>query len=288
MKSFKIQEFDIGIEKYKDQDYINLTDMAKARAGDTRAADVIKNWIRNRSTLEFLGTWEKLYNRNFKVVEFDHFKMNAGLHSFVLSPQKWAEKTGAIGIWSKKGKYGGTYAHRDIAFEFGTAISAVFKLYLIKEYQRFKEIEYSQGDLEWNVKRIISKANYHIHTDAVEKHIIPKKNYSKDKEWLAYAEEADILNVALFGCTAKDWESANPDHVNNKLNMRDFATINQLTILSNIESLNAVLIHNQIPTEERFFQLKEVARYQLGILKTKLPQKDVQSLGVKAGVNGLI
>ncbi|GAI32167.1 unnamed protein product, partial [marine sediment metagenome] len=170
---------------------------AKSKEGDNRAADIIKNWIRNRGTIEFIGTWEQLYNPNFKVVEFDHFRKSAGLPTFVLSPKQWVEKTNAIGIFSKSGRYGGTYAHRDIAFEFGAAISPVFKLYLIKEYQRFKEIESNQYNLEWNVKRILSKANYYIHTDAVKNYILPDKNYEKDREWIAYAEEADLLNVRL-------------------------------------------------------------------------------------------
>jgi len=202
-KTIEVQDIIIAVVEYGEDDYICLTDMAKAKEGDARAADVIKNWIRSRTTLEFIGTWEQIYNPKFKVVEFDHFKMQAGLPSFVLSPKHWAEKTNAIGIISKSGRYGGTYAHKDIAFEFGSAISPVFKLYLIKEYQRLKQIETNQYNLEWSVKRILSKVNYHIHTDAIKNNIIPKLDLSKDMEWLIYAEEADILNVALFGCTAK-------------------------------------------------------------------------------------
>jgi hypothetical protein len=256
----------VSITKINEEDYICLTDMAKAKEGDNRAADIIKNWIRTRTTIEFLGTWETIYNPNFKVVEFDHFKKEAGLPTFVLSPKQWAEKTGAIGIISKSGRYGGTYAHRDIAFEFGAAISSTFKLYLIKEYQRYKEIESNQYNLEWNVRRLLSKANYHIQTDAVQKHILPDKNYTKDKEWLIYAEEADLLNVALFNCSAKDWRELNPENAKNDLNLRDFASINELAVLSNIESLNAELIKKRIDKAERFMQLREMAVYQLEVL----------------------
>jgi hypothetical protein len=263
----------ISITKIEEEDYICLTDMAKAKEGDNRAADVIKNWIRTRTTIEFLGTWETLYNPNFKVAEFDHFKMEAGLPTFVLSPKQWAEKTGAIGILSKSGRYGGTYAHRDIAFEFGAAISPTFKLYLIKEYQRFKQIESNQYNLEWDVKRLLSKANYHIQTDAVQKHILPEKNYTKDKEWLIYAEEADLLNVALFNCTAKDWRELNPE-----LNIRDFASINELAVLSNIESFNAELIKRGIDKSERFMQLREISVYQLEILDKKNVMKAIKKL----------
>jgi hypothetical protein len=268
----------ISITKIEEEDYICLTDMAKAKEGDNRAADVIKNWIRTRTTIEFLGTWETMYNPDFKVVEFDHFKMEAGLPTFVLSPKQWAEKTGAIGIISKSGRYGGTYAHRDIAFEFGAAISPTFKLYLIKEYQRYKEIESNQYNLEWNVKRILSKANYHIQTDAVQKHIVPEKNYTKDKEWLIYAEEADLLNVALFSCTAKDWRELNPEQAKKDLNIRDFASINELAVLSNIESLNAELIKKGIEKPERFMQLREMAVYQLEILDKKDSLKALKKL----------
>lgn len=279
----KIQTLDIenaiiSITKVDQEDYICLTDMAKAKEGDNRAADIIKNWIRTRTTIEFLGTWETLYNPNFNVVEFDHFKMEAGLPTFVLSAKQWVEKTNAIGIVSKSGRYGGTYAHRDIAFEFGAAISPTFKLYLIKEYQRFKLIESNQYNLEWDVKRLLSKANYHIQTDAVQKHILPEKNYTKDKEWLAYAEEADLLNVALFNCTAKDWRDLNPELAKKDLNIRDFASINELAVLSNIESLNAELIKKGIEKSERFMQLREISVYQLEILDKKNTMKAIKKL----------
>ena len=269
IKKLEIENAIISITKINENDFICLTDMAKAKKGDNRAADIIKNWIRTRTTIEFLGTWEMLYNPNFNVVEFDHFKSEAGLPTFVLSPKQWIEKTNAIGITSKSGRYGGTYAHRDIAFEFGAAISSTFKLYLIKEYQRFKAIESNQYNLEWNVKRILSKANYHLHTDAVKNYILPKKNYTKNTEWLSYAEEADLLNVALFKCTAKDWREANPELAKKGMNIRDIASINELAILSNIESMNAEMIRKGISKNERFKQLNEIAEYQLNVLNKK-------------------
>lgn len=264
--TIQVQNLPISISQINNEDYISLTDMAKGKEGDGRAADIIKNWIRTRSSLEFLGVWEQMNNPNFKVVEFDHFKSQAGLPSFVLSPGNWVEQTNAIGILVKLGKYGGTYAHKDIAFEFGSAISPVFKLYLIKEYQRLKEIETNQYNLEWNVKRVLSKVNYTIQTDAVKDYILPKSNYTKDTEWLAYAEEADILNVALFGCTAKQWREANPQLTLEGKNLRDIASINELAILSNLESANADMIREEIGKKERFEKLYKIAQYQKEIL----------------------
>ena len=260
----KVQNVEISLATIDNQDYISLTDMAKGKNDEARAADIIKNWIRNRSTLEFLGTWEILYNPNFKVVEFDHFKKEAGLPTFTISVSNWVESTNAIGILSRKGKYGGTYAHKDIAFEFGAAISPVFKLYLIKEYQRLKELESNQYNLEWNVKRILSKANYHIHTDAVKNYILP--TLSDLKEAFVYADEADLLNLAMFGCTAKQWKAANPERALKGENIRDIASINELAILSNIESLNASLIKNNIAKEERFKILVETIKEQRAVL----------------------
>ena len=252
-----VQGAEINITHINNDDYICLTDMVKANVDDTRAADIIKNWIRNRGTIEFLGTWESIYNQNFKVVEFDHFRKNAGLPTFTLSISQWVEKTGAIGIFSKSGKTGGTYAHRDIAFEFGGAISPIFKLYVIKEYQRLKEIESDQYGIEWNVKRVLSKANYQIHTQAVKDYIIPKAGYTQAKEWLLYADEADLLNISLFGCTARQWRELNPTRALNGENIRDMASINELAILSNLESLNSILIKNGFPKKDRFRVLRE-------------------------------
>lgn len=260
-----VQNIPVTVVKFDQKDYISLTDMAKARTDATRAADVIKNWLRTRSTLEFLGTWEIMYNPNFKVVDFDHFKSEAGLHTFTLSAKEWVEKTNAIGIYVQAGRYGGTYAHKDIAFEFGSAISPIFKLYLLKEYQRLKDDENDRLKLEWNAKRFLSKNNYLIHTDAVKNYVLPQGNYTKNMEWLAYADEADLLNVALFGCTAKAWRVANPELAKNS-NIRDYASISELTVLSNLETHNAELIKNNISKEERFDNLRRIAEYQLSVL----------------------
>ena len=259
MAKITVQGTEITIVSARDNDYISLTDMANAKEGDARAADVIKNWIRTRTTLEFLGTWEQLYNPNFKVVEFDHFRMQAGLPSFVLSVGEWIEKTGAIGIYVRLGKYGGTYAHKDIAFEFGSAISAVFRLFLIKEFQRLKEEELGQKSLEWNLQRTLAKIDYRIHTDAIKDEIVPK-TVTKAQAAFVYANEADMLNVALFGKTAAQWREANPD---SKGNIRDYATLEQLVVLSNMESINALLIRQGLPQGERLVQLNSVAITQL-------------------------
>tara|TARA_R110002096_G_scaffold404542_1_gene602391 strand:- start:99 stop:983 length:885 start_codon:yes stop_codon:yes gene_type:complete len=260
--SIVVEGTKINITSFNEEDYICLTDMAGSKDDDSRAADVIKNWIRNRSTIEFLGTWESLYNKDFKVVEFDHFRKEAGLPTFTMSVSNWVESTNAKGIFSVKGRYGGTYAHRDIAFEFGSAISPIFKLHIIKEYQRLKEIETDKYGLEWNVRRILSKTNYKIHTDAVKKHIIPKTRYSAAKEWLEYADEADLLNIALFGCTAKQWKELNPTKVLNGENIRDMASINEFAILSNIESLSSTLIKNNITKKNRLKILVDTVREQ--------------------------
>ncbi len=265
-KSITVQGTTIHLKSLNEEDYISITDMVTAKKGDARAADVIKNWIRNRSTLEFLETWELLYNPYFKVVEFDHFKKEAGLPTFTMSVSNWVETTAAVGIFSVKGKYGGTYAHRDIAFEFGSAISPVFKPHVIKEYQRLKEIENNQYGLEWNVKRILSKTNYKVHTKAVKKYIVPKAGYSLAKEWLAYADEADLLNVALFGCTAKQWREANPQRVKKSENIRDMACINELAIMANIESLNSILVKSDISKKDKLRILLETVKEQRKVL----------------------
>ncbi|MFO8021577.1 MAG: KilA-N domain-containing protein [Perlabentimonas sp.] len=255
----------ISIVKQDEQDYISLTDMVKGKEG----SDHIRNWMRNRNTVEFIGLWEALNNPNFKHVEFDTFRRQAGLNSFNLTPRKWIEATNAIGLISKSGRYGGTYAHKDLAFEFGSWISPMFKLLLIKEYQRLKEIESNRYNLEWNVKRILTKTNYQIHTDAVKDCMLPDKNYDKDKKWIIYAEEADLLNVALFKCAAKDWREANPDKAKKGLNIRDFASINELVILANLENINSILIRNQVDKAERYRQLKEIVQVQLKSLNEK-------------------
>lgn len=263
--SILVQNVPVTVMSIDQRDYISLADMAKARTDAGRAADVIKNWLRARSTLEFLGTWEIMYNPDFKVVEFDHFKSEAGLHTFTLSAKEWIESTHAIGMYVQAGRYGGTYAHKDIAFEFGSAISPIFKLYLLKEYQRLKDEENDRLKLEWDAKRFLSKNNYLIHTDAIKNYVLPRSNHSKSTEWLVYADEADLLNVALFGCTAKEWRDANPV-LATKQNIRDFASIAQLTVLSNLETHNAEMIKQGIDKAERFDRLKQIAEYQLRVL----------------------
>jgi len=263
-----VNELEIVLYKQDEEEFISLTDMVKFRDYE-RTNYIIQNWMRTRSTIEFLGLWEHLRNPNFKSIEFDAFRNESGSNSFTLTPKKWIESTNAVGIISKSGRYGGTYAHKDIAFEFASWISPTFKLYLITEYQRLKEIETNQYNLEWNVKRILSKTNYHIHTDAVKNFILPDINYDKDKEWLIYAEEADLLNVALFNCTAKDWREANPELSKKSMNIRDIASINELAILSNLETLNAQMIKEKVSKEDRFFKLREIAKYQLSVLNEK-------------------
>lgn len=247
-------------------DYICITDMAAAKSENSRTADVVRNWLRNRSTLEFLSTWEEIYNPDFKVFESEHFKKQAGLVVFTPSVSEWVDKTGAIGLFVRKGRYGGTFAHKDIAFEFASAISPVFKLYLIKEFERLKEQENDLKKTEWDAKRFLSKNNYLIQTDAVKNYLIPVCNYREDLQWLPYAEEADLLNVALFGFTAKAWRDANPE-LAKKSNVRDFATINELTVLSNLETHNAQMIREGRSKEERFEILKDIADYQIRVLR---------------------
>ena len=260
MAKIIVQNTQINVLNFKEQDYISLTDMASAKEGDSRAADVIKNWIRSRYTIEFLGTWEIIHNPNFKVVKFDHFRKSAGLPSFVLSASEWIEQTNAIGIIVKKGRYGGTYAHKDIAFEFGSAISVPFKLYLIEEFQRLKTEE--QQQLGWSAKRELSKINYRIHTDAIKQNLIPQEVTSVQAS-IIYANEADVLNVAMFGMTAKQWREANPEL---KGNIRDYATINELICLSNMENLNAVFIEQSMTKRERLVKLNQIAIHQMNIL----------------------
>ena len=260
-----VQDISVTITQTEIEDYICITDIAAAKSENSRAADIVRNWLRNRTTLEFLSTWEEIYNPNFKVFESEHFKKQAGLLTFTPSVSEWVEQTNAIGIFVKKGRYGGTYAHKDIAFEFASAISPVFKLYLIKEFQRLKEEENNLKKLEWDAKRFLSKNNYLIQTDAIKNYIIPNCNYRDDLQWLPYAEEADLLNVALFGFTAKAWQESNPELAKSS-NVRDYATINELTVLSNLETHNAQMIREGKSKEERFQILKEIAEYQMQIL----------------------
>jgi len=249
----------VRIQRIDRDDYISLTDIAKFRSQDT-PADIIKNWLRSRSTIDLLGLWEKLNNPNFKLVEFDQFRFEAGENAFVLSPKKWIESTGAIGLISKSGRYGGTFAHKDIAFEFASWISVEFKLYLIKEFQRLQEAE--QKQLGWDVKRNLTKINYRIHTDAIQANLIPPE-LTGNQVSLVYASEADVLNMALFGMTAKEWRDANPGE---KGNIRDQANASQLVCLANLENLNALFINEGMEQPERLKKLNRIAIEQMEIL----------------------
>lgn len=252
-----VQDYKINLKN----DYISLTDIAKSKNKD-EPKDVVKNWLRNKNTIEFLGLWERINNENFKGVEFDSFKNEAGLNSFTLSPSRWAEKTNAIGIFTKAGRYGGTYAHKDIAFEFASWISAEFKLFLIKEFQRLKNDEIEEKKLGWDIKRTIVKMNYQIHTDAIKNNLIPL-DISKNQINFIYASEADLLNIALFGLSAKQWRESNSDK---KGNIRDYANVNQLVVLANLENLNAEFIKQNIEPKDRLESLNRIAIEQLNIL----------------------
>lgn len=257
----KVKGIDIAMTKVNESDFISLTDMIKAKDGDF----FISDWLRNRNTLEYLAAWESLNNPSFNYGEFAIIKDKSGLNNFKISVKEWVARTGAIGLTAKTGRYGGTYAHTDIAFNFGMWISPIFQLYIVKEYQRLKEIESNQYNLEWNVKRLLSKANYRIHTDAIDKYMIPKLSFSQRKEWV-YSDEADLLNIVMFGCTAKQWREANPKRALKGENLREIASINDLAILSNLETLNAMLIKNGLPKKERARILIETAKEQKKVL----------------------
>jgi len=259
---------EVTIASIKEEDYISLTDIARYK-NQERTDDLIRNWLRNRNPLEFLGIWERLSNPSFNPVEFDGIKSQAGLNSFTPTPKQWIESTHAIGIHSKAGRYGGTYAHKDIAFEFASWVSVEFKLYLIKEFQRLKEEE--RKTLGWDIRRNLAKINYRIHTDAIQQHLIPP-TLSAQQTSLVYATEADVLNLALFGQTAAQWREANPDH---KGNMRDEADVTQLVCLSNLENLNALFIAEGMPQQQRLERLNKIAIHQMTLLagdgRMKLP-----------------
>ena len=259
MAKISVQDTKVTIIMFNDSDYISLTDISKHKSDDPTA--VIGNWMRNRNTIEYLGIWESLYNPNFKPLEFEGFRKEAGLNAFTLSPQKWINTTNAIGIISKSGRYGGTFAHKDIAFKFASWISVEFELYIVKEFQRLKEEE--QKLLNWSAKRELSKINYHIHTDAIQKNLIPLE-ITPQQASIIYADEADVLNVAMFGITAKQWRQNNPDK---KGNIRDYASINELICLSNMESLNAVFIKDGLAQSERLIKLNQIAIQQMKILE---------------------
>ncbi len=241
-----------------ERDYISLTDMVKPIENGLA---LIEKWLRNKNTIEFLGIWEEMYNPSFNSTEFEGIKNMAGLNRFILSVKQWIEKTNAIGIIAKAGRYGGTYAHKDLAFEFASWVSPQFKLYLLREFQRLKEEE--QKQLGWSAKRELSKINYHIHTDAIKQNLIPE-TLSQQQTSIIYANEADVLNMALFGMTAKQWRELNPDL---KGNIRDYASINQLICLSNMENLNAVFINNGMPQSARLVELNRIAIQQMSVLE---------------------
>ena len=266
-----VQGTAISIVSQKSEDYLCLTDIARFK--DPKRTDyLIGNWLRNRNTIEYLGIWEKLHNSGFNPIEFDGIKTQAGLNSFLLTAKQWIEKTGAIGLLSKPGRYGGTFAHKDIAFEFASWISVEFKLYLIKEFQRLKEDENQRLSLAWNLNRTLAKLNYRIHTDAIKEHLIPP-TVTAAQASITYANEADVLNIALFGKTAKQWREANPELDGN---MRDHATIEQLLVLANIEGMNAEFIRMELSQGDRLKRLNEIAIRQL---QTLLARSDVKRLG---------
>lgn len=258
MSKIVVDNTSITVLRFKESDFISLTDIAKRKSDEPSA--VIGNWIRNRNTIEYLGIWETLYNPDFKLLEFEGFRKEAGLNAFTLSPLKWVITTNAAGICVKSGRYGGTFAHKDIAFKFASWISVEFELYLYKEFQRLKEEE--QKQLGWSAKRELAKLNYRIHTDAIKQNLIPPE-LDRRKASIVYANEADVLNVAMFGMTAQEWREANPDK---KGNIRDYANINELICLSNLESLNAVFINDGIPQGERLLKLNRVAISQMRVL----------------------
>ena len=256
--TINVQGAEIHIVSREDEDYISLTDMV----GQFGGPDLIDSWLRNKNTLEFLAVWEKLNNPNFNSVEFDGIKMDAGTNRFRLSAKQWMERTNGIGVIARAGRYGGTFAHRDIAFEFGSWLSPEFKLYLIKEFQRLKEQEAQGQGLEWNIRRSLTKANYRIHTDAIKLHLIPP-TITKAQEGFVYASEADLLNKALFGMTAKEFKAKNPDKEGN---LRDYATVEQLVVLASLESQNALLIQQKHPQDARLLILNQLAVSQMNSL----------------------
>ncbi len=268
--------FEVGILTQKDDEWISLTDIARYK-NTTAPADVVKNWIRRRDSIVYLGLWEKINNPSFKLVEFDQFKQEAGSNSFTISPKQWITTTNAIGIRSSSGRYGGTFAHPDIAFEFASWISPEFKLYIIKEYQRLKQSENYQQKLDWSVKRDLAKLNYGLHTDAVKAFIIPKV-LSKSQIRMTYASEADVLNVAMFGMTAKEFKEQNPELVGNQ---RDNATIEQNLVMSNLEMANAMLIEQGLAQSDRLFKLRQLAIKQIENLLKAPAMERIKKLAEK-------
>ena len=258
MAKIKVQDTEITVVSFEERDYISLTDMVKPIENGLA---LIEKWLRNKNTIEFLGIWEEMYNPNFNSPEFEGIKNEAGLNRFIMSVKQWIEKTNAIGIMAKAGRYGGTYAHKDLAFEFASWVSPQFKLYLIREFQRLKDEE--QKLIGWTAKRELSKINYRIHTDAIKENLIPAE-VTREQAAMKYADEADVLNIAMFGITAKEWRDANPDK---KGNIRDYASINELICLSNMENLNAVFINDGMSQSDRLIKLNQIAIQQMKILE---------------------
>jgi hypothetical protein len=276
-KILNVQGNQISIYKEKTEEYISITDIARFK--DAKNTDtIIQNWLRNRNTVELLGFWELINNPDFKPLEFEGFKSQAGLNSFVLTPKRWIESTNAIGIISKSGRYGGTFAHKDIAYEFASWISIEFKLYIIKEFQRLKEEESNRLNIEWNFQRMLTKVNYKIHTDAIKENLLPLE-LNKIQTSIIYTSEADVLNMAIFGLTAKEWRN---NHPLEKGNIRDIASIQQLVVLSNLESINALFISEAIPQNERLVQLNKIAIQQMkSLVENNLLQNSNQVMDDK-------
>jgi hypothetical protein len=270
-RTISVKGTEVTVTTRHEQDYISLTDMIKGFGDET----VLYGWLRNKNTVEFLGIWEQLNNPDFKPLEFDRFMKEAGLNRFSLSPTKWVEATNAIGLYSKAGRGGGTFAHKDIAFEFGSWLSPEFKLYLITEFQRLKEAEASNLSLEWNLQRTLTKVNYRIHTDAIKEHLVPPV-LNREQMTRVYSSEADLLNMALFGLTAVEWRTTNPQLPGN---MRDHATLEQLVVLSNMESINALFIRQGLDAPERLRQLNGVAITQMRSLMSAAVRKALGSKG---------
>ncbi|PKP55551.1 MAG: DNA-binding protein [Candidatus Altiarchaeales archaeon HGW-Altiarchaeales-1] len=263
MTKISVKGTEISVISVEDEDYISITDMLKAKDGDF----FISDWLRNRNTVEFLGVWEKIYDPDFNYGEYAIIRSKSGLNNYKISVKEWVEKTNAIGLKATAGRYGGTYAHKDIAFEFGMWISAEFKIYLIKEFQRLKEQEHEQ--FGWDIKRNLAKINYKIHTDAIKENLIPKE-LTRQQINQIYANEADILNMALFGMTAKEWRDLNP---NQKGNIRDYANVSQLVCLSNLENLNALFVNENLSQDKRLIKLNQIAIQQMKLLTENMTLK---------------
>lgn len=275
LRNIEVEGYRISVITVGTEDYISLTDMVRAQANGNA---LIGNWLRSKNTIQYLGLWEEMHNPSFNLLAFDEFRIQAGERTFSLSPKQWIEETGAIGIYSKSGRYGGTYAQKDIAFKFATWLSPAFELYVIKDYQKLKQWESSEAKAEWDVRRMFSKINYRLQTDAIEKYLLPNSNLRPEKFKYEYAQEADMLNHILFGTTAQEWKDANPERAAEGFNMRDDASIIQLTVLANMESFNSQMIKDKKSRHERIMALFEFVRNQLEAL---LSDARLQSLNAQ-------